>query len=185
MISGLPAFALRRPTGLTAVTSCPTDGTDTCIQLRLDAVGYAVNARPNVTCSPRQQQDDRYQSIPDRALSLHSRISTTNYAPLTSTHQRLSTDVRRPSTMPPQTSRRELDTNMNSNLGSGGTHIDTALQQHQRPDQPASVTAAPRPIRCLTSSSSPTAPRINQYKGVPNGGWSGSNHATADCQPGN
>ena len=28
---------------LTAVSSCPTDGTDDCIQLRLDAVGYAVN----------------------------------------------------------------------------------------------------------------------------------------------
>ena len=28
---------------LPAVSSCPTDGTDDCIQLRLDAVGYAVN----------------------------------------------------------------------------------------------------------------------------------------------
>ena len=32
-----------RPDSLTAVSSCPTDGTDDCIQLRLDAVGYAVN----------------------------------------------------------------------------------------------------------------------------------------------
>jgi len=27
---------------LTAASSCPADGTDACIQLRLDAVGYAV-----------------------------------------------------------------------------------------------------------------------------------------------
>src|SRR5437899_2689415 len=32
-----------RPDSLTAVSSCPTDGTDDCTQLRLDAVGYAVN----------------------------------------------------------------------------------------------------------------------------------------------
>ena len=31
------------PYSLTAASSCPTDGTDACIQLRLDAVGYAVN----------------------------------------------------------------------------------------------------------------------------------------------
>ena len=30
------------PYSLTAATSCPTDGTDGCIQLRLDAVGYAL-----------------------------------------------------------------------------------------------------------------------------------------------
>ena len=32
-----------RADSLTAVSSCPTAGTDDCIQLRLDAVGYAVN----------------------------------------------------------------------------------------------------------------------------------------------
>ena len=32
---------------LTPVTSCPTDGTDACIQLRLDAVGYALNDPTN------------------------------------------------------------------------------------------------------------------------------------------
>ena len=29
---------------LTPVTSCPTEGTDACIQLRADAVGTALNA---------------------------------------------------------------------------------------------------------------------------------------------
>src|SRR5580692_7477637 len=44
MISGLPGSLNTDPKwGLPAVSSCPTAGTDACIQLRLDAVGYAVN----------------------------------------------------------------------------------------------------------------------------------------------
>ena len=35
------------PYSLTAATSCPSDGTDNCIQLRLDAVGYALNDPTN------------------------------------------------------------------------------------------------------------------------------------------
>jgi len=44
MVSGLPD-SLNTDTrwGLPAVSSCPADGTDACIQLRADAVGYAVN----------------------------------------------------------------------------------------------------------------------------------------------
>ena len=40
MISGLPNSLYST---LSPVSSCPTDGTDSCIQLRADAVGYAVN----------------------------------------------------------------------------------------------------------------------------------------------
>ena len=43
MVSGLPDSLNTDPKyGLTAVSSCPTDGSDACIQLRADAVGYAV-----------------------------------------------------------------------------------------------------------------------------------------------
>ena len=43
MISGLPNSLNTDPKyGLPAVSSCPADGTDACIQLRADAVGYAV-----------------------------------------------------------------------------------------------------------------------------------------------
>ena len=41
-----------------------------------------------------------------------------------------------------------------------------------------SATAARRAPRSLTSSSSPTAHKTTRYKGVPNGSWHGSNHAT-------
>jgi hypothetical protein len=39
----IPGNTSSLPYSLGAATSCPTDGTDACIQLRLDAVGYAVN----------------------------------------------------------------------------------------------------------------------------------------------
>ena len=44
-VDGRPIRSCRKSiaASLTAVTNCPTDGTDSCIQLRLDAVGYAVN----------------------------------------------------------------------------------------------------------------------------------------------
>jgi len=71
----------------------------------------------------------------------------------------------------------ELDTNMNSTLGSGGTHIDNAL--HSLNALIANVGTG--------SSSTNTQPYVflvtdgaqdNQYKDVPNGNWHGSNHAT-------
>src|SRR5258708_36453808 len=40
VVNGLPNSLYN---ALTPVANCPTDGTDACIQLRLDAVGYAVN----------------------------------------------------------------------------------------------------------------------------------------------
>ena len=44
MVPGLPGSLNTDPTyGIPAASSCPTDGTDACIQLRADAVGYAVN----------------------------------------------------------------------------------------------------------------------------------------------
>jgi hypothetical protein len=71
----------------------------------------------------------------------------------------------------------ELDTNMNSTLGSGGTHIDNSLNSIN--SQIVSVGDG--------SSSSNTLPYVflvtdgaqdNQYKVVPNGNWYDSNHAT-------
>ena len=73
---------------------------------------------------------------------------------------------------------------MDSNLGSGGTHIDQAL--HDVNNLIASVGDG--------SSSTNTLPYVflvtdgaedPQTKGVPNGGWSGSNHATVLSDPSN
>ena len=51
----------------TQVTNCATAGTTSCIQLRADAVGYAVNA----IIVDGLQQRTSHQSIPGRALSVY------------------------------------------------------------------------------------------------------------------
>jgi hypothetical protein len=80
-----------------------------------------------------------------------------------------------------------LDTNTNANLGSGGTHIDTAL---------SSINSLIASVGTGTSQNN-TLPYVflitdgaqdNQTKGVPNGSWSGSNQATVispstSCSP--
>ena len=66
---------------------------------------------------------------------------------------------------------------MNANLGSGGTHIDTAITSMNGVITSVgngSTSTNTLPYVFL----SPTARRTPQTKGVPNGGWAGSNHAT-------
>jgi Flp pilus assembly protein TadG len=172
MVSGLPNSLNTDPTwGLPAVANCPTPGTDSCIQLRLDAVGYAVNqlfVTANSTMKlPQQFRIGLYPFI----QKLYS-----DYFPLTSSINGSPTN---PSTINYAAANLAtlLDTNLNTNLGSGGTHIDNALNSLN--GVIASVGNG--------SSSSNTLPYVflvtdgaqdNQMKGVPNGGWSGSNHAT-------
>jgi hypothetical protein len=158
---------------LAAATSCPTDGTDACIQLRLDAVGYAVtqllqqaNLTEAQTNVPNQFRIGLYPFIESLyayfPLTTSISGSTTNSSTINYAAANLAT---------------LLDTNMNANLGSGGTHIDVAL--HSMNTTIASVGNG--------SSSTNTQPFVflvtdgaqdPQTKGVPNGGWSGSNHAT-------
>ena len=85
---------------LTAVSSCSTDGTDSCIQLRLDAVGYAVNQ----LFATRQHEGGRHQPVPDRPLPLHS-VSLQLF-PADQQYQWLDDRIRRRSTTPPPIWRR-------------------------------------------------------------------------------
>jgi Flp pilus assembly protein TadG len=172
MISGLPSSLNLDPKyGLPAVTSCPTDGTDACIQLRLDAVGYAVNqlfvTANNSEKLPQQFRIGLYPFIE----SLYS-----NYFPLTSSINGSATN---PSTINYAAANLAslLDTNMNSNLGSGGTHIDNALSSINSTiltvgNGSASNNTLPYVFLITDGAQDP------QTKGVPNGGWAGSNHAT-------
>ena len=70
---------------------------------------------------------------------------------------------------------------MNANLGSGGTHIDTALSSVNELISGGTGTVGdgstptnPQPYVFLVTDGA----QDNQSKGVPNGGWSGSNQAT-------
>src|ERR1700761_1837690 len=157
--------------GLSAVTNCPTDGTDACIQLRLDAVGNAVN-QLFITANATEKVASQFR------IGLYPFITDVNtgYFPLTSS---INGSVTNSSTINYAAANlaSQLDTNVNASLGSGGTHIQNALNEMNNT------------ITSVGDGSSPTATQPYvflvtdgavdpQMKAVPNGGWSGSNHAT-------
>jgi Flp pilus assembly protein TadG len=174
MVSGLPNSLY---TALPPVASCPTDGTDNCIQLRLDAVGYAVtqlfSTANNIEKVANQFRIGLYPFI--RSLNSNYFPLTSNIAPgapINDAATNLAT---------------LLDTNRDASLGSGGTHIDTALTSMNTlitsvGDGSASNKTLPY-VFLITDGA-----QDNQIKGVPNGSWSGSNHDTvidpvAICKP--
>ncbi len=76
----------------------------------------------------------------------------------------------------------ELDPNLNSTLGSGGTHIDTALNSINNlivSVGNGSASTNTQPYVFLVTDGA----QDNQYKDVPNGSWHGSNHATVLTDP--
>jgi hypothetical protein len=172
--------------GLSAVSSCPTAGTDACIQLRLDAVGFALNATQSANGTDGLfAVAQKSETVTNQfRIGLYPFIeSLYAYFPLTSSINGSPTNS---STINYAAANLAtlLDTNVNSNLGSGGTHIDVAMN---------SMNAT---IASVGDGSSPTStqPYIflitdgaqdPQMKGVPNGGWSGSNHATVLNDPSN
>jgi Flp pilus assembly protein TadG len=174
MISGLPGSLNTDKTyGLPAVSSCATAGTDGCIQLRLDAVGNAVNQLFKTA------NDPSYETIPSQfRIGLYPFIQylDSNYFPLTSS---INGDPQTAGTINYAAANLAtlLDTNTDSSLGSGGTHIDTALNSINTliktvGDGSASNNTLPYVFLVTDGAQDP------QTKGVPNGGWSGSNHAT-------
>ena len=175
MVSGLPNSLY---TALPPVTNCATTGTDACIQLRLDAVGNAVN-QLFITANASENVVNQFR------IGLYPFIQYlySSYFPLTSSINGSSTNT---STINYAAANLAslLDTNMNSNLGSGGTHIDTALHSINSliinvGDGSSSTNTVPYVFLVTDGAQDP------QSKGVPNGGWSGSNHATVLSDPSN
>ncbi|MEH2495031.1 Flp pilus assembly protein TadG [Bradyrhizobium sp. AZCC 1678] len=163
---------------LTAVSSCPTDGTDACIQLRLDAVGYAVT-KLFETANASKKVDDQFR------IGLYPFIQKLYaYFPLTK-------DINGSDTTPGTINYAAanlatlLDTNMNADLGSGGTHITTALTTvnglisgGSGAVGDGSTPTTPQPYVFLVTDGA----QDNQYKDIPTpsvpGGWHDSNRAT-------
>jgi Flp pilus assembly protein TadG len=99
----------------TPVTSCSSPGTTSCIQLRADAVGYAVTTLLS-TASAAEQVSNQYQ------VGLYPFIQNLySYVPLTTnlTGNTINNAASNLASL--------LDTGTNSNLGSGGTHFENAL----------------------------------------------------------
>lgn len=167
IVSGLPDSLY---SNLSTVSNCPTDGTDSCIQLRLDAVGYAVN-QLFVTANSTAKVANQFR------IGLYPFIRYLySYYPLTSSINGSTTS---PSTINYAAANLAtlLDTNMNADLGSGGTHIDAALSGVNNliksvGDGSATNNTLPYLFLVTDGAQDP------QVKGVPNGSWSGSNHAT-------
>jgi Flp pilus assembly protein TadG len=167
IVSGLPNSLY---TNLATVSNCPTDGTDACIQLRLDAVGYAVN-QLFATANAKAVVTNQFR------IGLYPFIQFLySYFPLTSS---INGSVTNSSTINYAAANLAslLDTNMNANLGSGGTHIDTAITSMNTVitsvgNGNASNNTLPYVFLVTDGAQDP------QTKGVPNGGWAGSNHAT-------
>ena len=160
------------PYSLTAASSCPTDGTDACIQLRLDAVGYAVNQllqmANTVAVVPQQfrvglypfiqTMDANYAPLPSSINGSPNTAGTINYAAAN-----LAT---------------ELDTNANAALGSGGTNIAQSLGNMNTTivsvgSGSSASSTLPYVFLVTDGAVDPQTKQLNV-----SGGWAGSNHAT-------
>jgi Flp pilus assembly protein TadG len=173
IVSGLPNSIYQ---ALTPVTNCPTAGTEACIQLRLDAVGAAVNAL--FSAFPQ------FENVPNQfRIGLYPYIKSveTNYAPLTSN---ISGSPKSPGTINYAAANlaQLLDTGENANLGSGGTDQDAALTTMNGliPNGgDGSSSNNPLPFVFIITDGAVTP----QAKSVPGNSWSGSNHDTVISSP--
>ncbi|CAL79873.1 conserved hypothetical protein [Bradyrhizobium sp. ORS 278] len=167
IVSGLPNSLYNK---LPTVANCPTDGTDDCIQLRLDAVGYAVNQLFTTANTTKKVANQFRIGLYPFIRYLYSYYPlTTNISGSTSDSSTINYAAANLATL--------LDTNTNASLGSGGTHIDTALSSVNSlitsvGDGSATTNTLPYVFLVTDGAQDP------QVKGVPNGSWSGSNHAT-------
>jgi Flp pilus assembly protein TadG len=114
----------------TPVTSCPTAGTTSCIQLRADAVGYAVTTLLS-TAAAYEQVTNQYKvglypfiQYLYGCTSVTPCLSSNAYFPLTTNLTATgSGSINKAATNLATL----LDTGVNANLGSGGTHFENAF----------------------------------------------------------
>ncbi len=102
----------------TQVNSCQTPGTTSCIQLRADAVGYAVNALLTTAAASEKVTNQYRVGLYPFIQKLYSYFAlTTN---LTATGSGTINNAA-------SNLASLLDTGQNTNLGSGGTHFENAF----------------------------------------------------------
>jgi len=149
---------------LTPVTSCPTEGTDACIQLRADAVGYAVTQLFQYANTHEKVSNQFRIGLYPFVRYLYA------YSPLTSSigpSDSITTAANNLATL--------LDPGNNSNLGSGGTHFENAF-----PSMNTTITSVGN-----GSTSTNTQPYVflitdgaQNFQTQWSGSWAGSNSAT-------
>jgi Flp pilus assembly protein TadG len=150
------------------VSTCANPGTTSCIQLRADAVGYAVNALL-ATANSTEQVTNQFK------VGLYPFIEYLySYFPLTTTLNGSATTSGTINYAAAQLATL-LDTGQNSNLGSGGTHFENALSSMNSlitSVGTGSNSSNPLPYVFLITDGS------QNYQTQWDGSWSGSNSAT-------
>jgi Flp pilus assembly protein TadG len=148
------------------VSSCQTAGTTSCIQLRADAVGYAVSTLLKTAAGSEQVTNQFQVGLFPFIQYLYSYFPMTSN--LTGTGSgTISYAASQLATL--------LDTGVNSSLGSGGTHFENAF-----PSMNSTITkvgtgasaSSPLPYVFLVTDGS------QNYQTQWGGNWSGSNSAT-------
>jgi Flp pilus assembly protein TadG len=163
-------FNLTRTAGNVAntpVTSCPTPGTSACIQLRADAVGYAVNQLLQTAAATEMVTNQFQVGLYPFIRYLYS------YSPLTTN---LTGSANSPGTINYAAAQLAtlLDTGNNASLGSGGTHFENAIPSVNNliTSVGTGSQSSPQPYVFLITDGAQDSQ--TQW----NGGWSGSNNAT-------
>jgi Flp pilus assembly protein TadG len=163
------------------VSSCPTAGTTSCIQLRLDAVGYSITSLLTLA-----SQTETNTGIPTQfRVGLFPFIQNLCYSNVNSSNScsvGLTTSLTG-STLNNFASQlaTQLDTGQNSTLGSGGTHFENALNTANAnliPNPAGSGTSAnPLPYLFIITDGS------QDYQTQWGGGWSSQNWTANSTVP--
>ena len=185
MISGLPGSLNTDPTyGIQAVSSCPNPtpatGDIPCIQLRVDAVGFALNATKAANGTSGLFETANNSAV----INNQFRIGLYPFIQDAITYSALTTQI---NGSPTNTSTINyaaanlvnlLDTNTNSGLGSGGTNITQSIGDINNivataGDGSSATKTLPYVFLITDGAVDPQTKQLNS-----SGGWAGSNHAT-------
>jgi Flp pilus assembly protein TadG len=151
----------------TQVTSCPVAGTTSCIQLRADAVGYAVTQLLS-TASNSELVTNQFQ------VGLYPFIQNLyTYAAMTSNLTgSIATSASTLASL--------LDTGVNTSLGSGGTHFENALSSMNSLISSVGTgrsTSSPLPYVFLITDGS------QDYQTQSGGNWGSQNYSATTSVP--
>lgn len=160
----------------TPVSTCPTAGTTSCIQLRADAVGYAVTALLTQAATTEANDGTTNQFhvglYPFIQNLCTASAGTTNSCSIGLTSNLTGSTI---TTFATQLASL-LDTGQNATLGSGGTHFENALNSMNNliTSVGTGTSAAPLPYVFLITDGS------EDYQTQSGGSWSSQNwHATS------
>jgi Flp pilus assembly protein TadG len=163
------------------VSSCPSPGTTSCIQLRLDAVGYAINALLTQANATEGQtgitNQFRVGLYPFIQNVCYSNVNSSNSCSVGLTTNLTGGTINNFAT----TLASLLDTGQNSTLGSGGTHFENGLNTMNANviANPAGsgTSANPLPYLFIVTDGS------QDYQTQWNGNWGSQNWSSTSAVP--